>query len=184
MRKDFAAYEKMYALIRPAIREKDVLELATGTGAVAQNTANFARSYVATDMSEEMIEQAKKHFSGKNVTFSVCDMFSMPYADGTFDAVIVSNALHIVPSPEKALAEIGRVLKPDGVLIAPTFTHAENSVKGKIKAFFMKAVGFPLHSKWSCRQYLDFLENNGWTVRKYEVLKASFPLTYVECIKR
>lgn len=36
MRKDFAAYEKMYALIRPAIREKDVLELATGTGAVAK----------------------------------------------------------------------------------------------------------------------------------------------------
>ncbi len=184
MRKDFAAYEKMYALIRPAIREKDVLELATGTGAVAKNTADFARSFVATDMSEEMIEQAKKHFLGKNVTFSVCDMFSLPYADGTFDAVIVSNALHIVPSPEKALAEIGRVLKPDGVLIAPTFTHAENSVKGNIKAFFMKAVGFPLHSKWSCRQYLDFLENNGWTVRKYEVLKASFPLTYVECIKR
>ncbi len=184
MRKDFAAYEKMYALIRPAIKEKDVLELATGTGAVAKNTADFARSFVATDMSEEMIEQAKKNFSGKNIAFSVCDMFSLPYADGTFDAVIVSNALHIVPYPEKALAEIWRVLKSDGVLIAPTFTHAENSVKGKMKAFFMKTVGFPLHSKWSCRQYLDFLENNGWTVRKYEALKASFPLTYVECIKR
>ena len=38
-------------------------------------------------------------------------MFRLPYADGSFDTVIVSNALHIVPQPEKALAEIRRVLK-------------------------------------------------------------------------
>ena len=63
--------------------------------------------------------------------------------------VIVSNALHIVPQPEKALAEIRRVLKDDGVLIAPTFTHAGNSCPGKVKAFFMKLAGFPLHSRWT-----------------------------------
>ena len=43
--------------------------------------------------------------------FSVQDMFRLPYADRSFDVVIVSNALHIVPQPEKALAEIQRVLK-------------------------------------------------------------------------
>ena len=63
-------------------------------------------------------------------------MFSLPYASKSFDVVIVSNALHIVPQPEKSLREIKRVLKDDGVLIAPTFTHAENSFLGKIKAFF------------------------------------------------
>ena len=42
--------------------------------------------------------------------------------------VIVSNALHIIPQPEKALQEIKRVLKDDGVLIAPTFTHAGRCV--------------------------------------------------------
>ena len=52
-------------------------------------------------------------------------MFRLPYADKSFDVVIVSNALHIVPQPEKALAEIHRILRDDGVLIAPTFTHAE-----------------------------------------------------------
>ena len=51
-------------------------------------------------------------------------MFRLPYAEVSFDVVIVSNALHIVPQPEKALAEIHRVLKDDGVLIAPTFTHS------------------------------------------------------------
>ena len=98
--------------------------------------------------------------------------------------MIVSNALHIVPQPEKALQEIKRVLKEDGVLIAPTFTHAGNSFSGKVKVFFMKLAGFPLHSKWTSNEYLAFLQENGWTVRESTVLKASFPLTYAECVKR
>ena len=110
-------------------------------------------------------------------------VFRLPYADKSFDVVIVSNALHIVPQPEKALQEIKRVLKDDGVLIAPTFTHAGNSFTGKVRAFFMKLVGFPLHSKWTSEEYLRFLRQNGWTVRKSAVLKASFPLTYAECVK-
>ena len=133
MRKDRAAYEEMYALIRPVVKAKTVLELATGTGLIA------------------------KH--------------------------IVNAAAHIVPQPEKALAEIRRVLKDDGVLIAPTFTHAGNSFSGKVKAFFMKLAGFPLHSRWTSEEYLRFLRQNGWTVRKSAVLKASFPLTYAECVK-
>ena len=137
MRKDRAAYEEMYKLIRSVVKAKTVLELATGTGLIT------------------------KHI----------------------DVVIVSNALHIVPQPEKALQEIKRVLKEDGVLIAPTFTHAGNSFSGKVKAFFMKLAGFPLHSRWTSEEYLRFLRQNDWTVRKSAVLKASFPLTYAECVK-
>ena len=133
MRKDRAAYEKIYALIRPVVKAKTVLELASGTGLIA------------------------KH--------------------------IVNAAAHIVPQPEKALAEIRRVLKDDGGFIAPTFTHAGNSFSGKVKAFFMKLAGFPLHSRWTSEEYLRVLRQNGWTVRKSVVLKASFPLTYAECEK-
>ena len=97
--------------------------------------------------------------------------------------VIVSNALHIVQRQKKHMQEIKRVMKDDGVLIAPTFTHAGSSFSGKVRAFFMKRVGFPLHSKWTSAEYLRFLSQNGWTVRKSAVLKASFPLTYAECVK-
>ena len=47
----------------------------------------------------------------------------------------------------------------------------------------MKLAGFPLHSKWTSEEYLAFLWENGWTVRKSTVLTASFPLTYAECVK-
>ena len=183
MRKDRAAYEKMYELIRPVVRHKTVLELATGTGLIAKNIVNTAAHIEATDASAEMIAEATRGNRSAKLHFSVQDMFCLPYADGSFDAVIVSNALHIVPQPEKALAEIRRVLKDDGVLIAPTFTHAGNSFSGKVRAFFMKLAGFPLHSKWTSAEYLRFLSQNGWAVRKSVILKASFPLTYAECTK-
>ncbi len=107
-------------------------------------------------------------------------MFYLSYDDLSFDVVIVSNALHIVPEPEKALAEIKRVLKDDGVLIAPTFIHASNDFFGSVKAIFMKLVEFRQYNKWSSESYLDYLRKQGWMIRKREVLRASFPLTYVE----
>ena len=183
MRKDAAAYERLYELLRPVVRHKQVLELATGTGLIAKHIVRSADHIEATDASQEMIEQAKQGVQSTKLHFSVQDMFHLPYADRSFDVVIVSNALHIVPEPEKALAKIHRVLKDDGVLIAPTFTHAGNDFRGNVKAFFMTLVGFRQYSKWSSESYLDFLREQGWTVRKSEVLKASFLLTYVECVK-
>ena len=183
MRKDRAAYEEMYELIRPVVKGKTVLELATGTGLIAKHIVTAAAHIEATDASGEMIAEAKRDNQSAKLHFSVQDLFRLPYADRSFDVVIVSNALHIVPEPERALAEIRRVLKDDGVLIAPTFTHAENSFSGKVRAFFMKLAGFPLHSKWTSHEYLAFLRENGWTVQKSIVLKASFPLAYAECVK-
>ena len=183
MRKDGAAYDEMYELIRPIVRHKTVLELATGTGLIAKNIVNAAAHIEATDASAEMILEAKRDNRSAKLHFSVRDMFRLPYADKSFDVVIVSNALHIIPQPEKALAEIRRVLKDDGVLIAPTFTHGNSTLRGRLKLFFMKLVGFPLNSRWSSADYLAFLRQNGWTVRKSAVLKASFPLTYAECVK-
>ena len=183
MRKDGAAYDEMYVLIRPVVKAKTVLELATGTGLIAKNIVNAAAHIEATDASPEMIAEAKRDSRSAKLHFSVQDMFHLPYADQSFDVVIVSNALHIVPHPEKALIEFRRVLKNDGTLIAPTFTHAENSPWGNLQALALKIAGFPLHSRWTSAAYLAFLQQNGWTVCKSVVLQNSIPLTYAECKK-
>ena len=156
MRKDRAAYEKMYELIRPIVKAKTVLELAAGTSMIAKNIVNAAAHIEATDASAEMIAEAKRDNRSAKLHFSVQDMFCLPYADGSFDAVIVSNALHIVPQPEKALREIRRVLKDDGVLIAPTFTHSENSFSGKVRAFFFEAGGLSSPQQVDERGISDF----------------------------
>lgn len=60
MRNDRAAYEKMYGLIRPVVKAKTVLEVATGTGLIAKSIVDAAAHIEATDASAQMILEAKR----------------------------------------------------------------------------------------------------------------------------
>ena len=72
MRKDRAAYEEMYKLIRPVVKAKTVLELATGTGLIAKHIVNAAAHIEATDASAEMIAEAKRdNLFANSVEFSI-----------------------------------------------------------------------------------------------------------------
>lgn len=184
MKKNTAAYKKMYALIRPVVVDQTVLELATGTGMIARNIADAAKTVIATDCSEKMLKQARKRKHPNNVVYSRADLFHLPYEDHCFSVVIIANALHIIPDPEKALEEIYRVLTPDGVLIAPTFTHAKMIKTSRGKAKAIRLFGFPLQHAWSPKSFCKFLESEGWMIEKKMVLNACFPLTYVQCQKR
>ena len=122
--------EPLYAAIAQQMQphltpEMNVLELACGSGQLSFRLSRLVRDWEATDFSPKMIAQAKLKPRGTGLHFSVQDATSLPYADETFDAVLIANALHIMPRPEKALAEIYRVLKPGGQLFAPTFVHGE-----------------------------------------------------------
>ena len=56
MRKDRAAYDEMYELIRPVVKAKTVLELSTGTGLIAKHIVNAAAHIEATDASPQRSE--------------------------------------------------------------------------------------------------------------------------------
>ena len=73
MRKDAAAYERLYGLLRPVVRQKTVLELATGTGLIAKHIVRYADHIEATDASQKMIEQAKQGVKSAKLYFSVQD---------------------------------------------------------------------------------------------------------------
>ena len=68
-----------------------------------------------------MIREAQKGKCVDNLIFEVADATDLPYENHSFDVVLIANALHVMPEPEKALKEIERVLKEDGLLIAPNF---------------------------------------------------------------
>ncbi len=184
MKKDRKAYEQMCRRIRKVIVRKNVLELATGTGLIAKNVAASAVYMEATDFSRKMIQEAKKGSYPDNCHFSVEDACNLCYEDNIFDVVIISNALHIMAEPKRALKEIDRVLKPDGILIAPTFTHGKMVLPKRILSKIMGVVGFHTEHRWTEDEYIDFLNQNGWRVNGKKTLRASFPLTYVECKKQ
>ena len=152
MRKDRAAYDEMYELIRPIVRHKTVLELATGTGLIAKHIVNAAAHIEATDASAEMITEAKRDNRSAKLHFSVQDMFRLPYADKSFDVVIVSNALHIVPQPEKALAEIRRVLKIGGTFL---ICNESNGDTDKDKKWTEIIGGMTIYKDAELKAYLE-----------------------------
>ena len=122
MRRSERMYLQIHKAIRPFLkRDMDVLELACGTGQLSVPLSPYVRTWEATDFSPEMVTQAKKQLHTARLHFSVQDATKLPYGPESFDAVVISNALHIMPQPEKALSEAWRVLKPGGFLFAPTF---------------------------------------------------------------
>ena len=163
-------------------REMTVLELACGTGLLSVRLAGSVKLLEATDFSEEMIWQAKAKTHSSRLHFSVQDATSLPYAEETFDAAVISNALHIMPEPEKALAEIRRVLKPGGILIAPTFT-ASGSISGRMRMWFMELSGFKVFHKWTPQEYLDFLKENGFEITGRKIFDGTLKLTYAEAVR-
>lgn len=179
------AYKEMYHLMSQSLLpDMDVLEVATGTGLIAINIATHVHTVEATDFSPKMIETAKKKKAPSNVHFSIEDATKLSFADNTFDATIISNALHIVPDPVKVLKDISRVLKPNGLLIAPTFSqgHLRDST-WNLTAKLLKFIGFEAHSKWLPAEYVAFIEQNNFVVERCQVLKAAFPLVYLEARK-
>ena len=179
------AYTEMYTLMSGILtKEMDVLELATGTGLIAINIAASVCSVEATDFSPKMIETAKKKTVPKNVRFSVEDATALSFDDNSFDAVVISNALHIMPEPEQVLENIKRVLKPNGLLIAPNFSHGHlKKSSWNLSVLILKIIGFETYSKWRPEEYVLFIEQNGFKVGKWQVFKAAFPLIYLEAHK-
>ena len=185
LRFSHSAYMEMYKLMS-AVLTKDmyVLELATGTGLIAANIANSVHSIVATDFSPKMIGTAKKKNLPANVHFSVEDATTLSFDDKSFDAVVISNALHIMPDPELVLENIKRVLKPNGLLIAPNYSHGHlQKSSWNLSVFILKVIGFEIYSKWTPEEYVTFIEKNGFQVGKWKVFKAAFPLVYLEARK-
>jgi len=173
-------YDYLYQNISRAAEGKAVLELATGPGMIAKHIASAAKNVVATDFSPNMIETAKKDCVPQNVTFEVADATSLPYADKAFDLVVIANALHIIPEPQKALAQIKRVLKDDGLLIAPNFILRKSGAKNLWQKI-LALVGIKFAHEWTAEEYLAFLRENGLKIGKSQIIKGRIDLLYVEC---
>ena len=127
MSKNDTAYRQICKLSEQYIdSEKSVLELACGTGQITFLMAGKSGSWEAKDYSENMIIEAEKRNQGEHkceqLRFCVQDATNLTYEDEKFDVVVIANALHIMPQPEKALKEIHRVLKKtEFCLLLPLF---------------------------------------------------------------
>jgi SAM-dependent methyltransferase len=87
----------------------------------------------------------------KNVTYNV-DIQSLPFADETYDFIFASHVLEHIPNDRKALAEIRRILKPNGVAVLPVPIVCEKTVEygepNPDEAYHVRAPGLDYFQKY------------------------------------
>ena len=181
MKHSWKLYDTICERIRPGLtREMNVLELACGSGQLSFRLAGRVRLWEATDFSENMIVEARKKPRSSRLHFSVQDATALLYAPDSFDAVVISNALHIMPHPELALAEIKRVLKPGGILYAPTFVHGRGA-GFRLRAWLLTLAGFKVYFKWTAEGFERFISEHNFQIRQTALLGGCLaPLCYLE----
>jgi SAM-dependent methyltransferase len=100
-----------------AARPRRVLEVGCGWGELAEWIARETGArVVATDLSPRMVELARE----RGVDARIADVQELPIGDGEFDCAVAAWMLYHVPDLERALAELARVLRPEGRFVAVT----------------------------------------------------------------
>ena len=173
-------YEAICARIRPHLTQNMcVLELACGTGQLTYPLTGSVALWEATDLSENMIVEASRWPHSRRLRFSVQDAKNLPYEHDTFDVVIISNALHVMTRPELALREARRVLRPGGLLFAPTYVHG-GVKRRRPRLWLMKRAGFQVYQAWTGGEFMAFIENGGFTIEDATLLPDGIaPVCYV-----
>lgn len=97
-----------------------VLDVGTGTGALAAGVAAAmpGSEIVGVDRAEAFLSYARKNIPSGHVHFELGDAQSLPFPDASFDQTMALLVMNFVPDPEKAIREMRRVTRPDGVVSA------------------------------------------------------------------
>jgi SAM-dependent methyltransferase len=141
--KNMPAYEASLARTRTYLKDTDnVLELGAGTGSTALLLAENVAHLTSTDLSPKMMEIAeRKRVAAKvdNVTFKSAEIAEV---EGTFDAVLAFNLLHLVPDLPAALADIHARTKPGGHFISKSVCLGDGGWYFRPLIAVMRAVGY------------------------------------------
>jgi ubiquinone/menaquinone biosynthesis C-methylase UbiE len=134
-RAQLARMYQRYRFAASRCEGRRVLEVACGAGMGLGYLAARSRMAVGGDYTQGLVQKARGHY-GTRLPLLCLDAQALPFRDGTFDTVILFEAIYYIPSPREFLAECRRVLAPGGeVLVCSVnpqwqgFSPSEGSVR-------------------------------------------------------
>lgn len=101
-----------------------VLEIGCGAGAATCLFAEGGARVTAVDLTEAAVAMTQRHSDGFGVTVEQMDAEHLSFADGSFDHVFSWGVLHHTAEPERAFAEVARVLRPGGTALVMVYNRA------------------------------------------------------------
>ena len=125
----------------PLLETGDVLDIASGDGVLAELLAPHAQRYVCIDTSPRVVAAAAERLRRfTNVEVREGDMHALPYAEGSFDLVVLMHALTYAARPAQAVAEAARTLRPGGRLLLSSL--ASHQHRAAVEAYGHSNLGF------------------------------------------
>ena len=102
------------------------LDVGCGTGALSQTVLDLAApaEVVGVDQSAGYVAYTGQKIADPRARFEVADAQALPHADGAFDAAVSGLVLNFIPQPERAVAEMARVVRPGGVVAVYVWDYA------------------------------------------------------------
>ena len=155
-----------------------VLDCAAGTGEFSLAAAERAETVLCTDLSLPMLDRARKKAKKRgltNISFAQRDITALPDRDGSFDAVIAANVLHLLPQPERAVRELWRVTAPGGRLILPTYLQGRVGTAYGTMIKIYQGVGFHYEHAFTPETYRMLLESLNLAPVLVEVIPGRVP---------
>jgi ubiquinone/menaquinone biosynthesis C-methylase UbiE len=185
------------ALFRDAgrlARASHVIEVGIGTGRIALPLSAHVGMVAGVDLARPMLHRLIAKRDGAPVHPVEGDATRLPYPDAAFDAAVDVNVFHLVPGWQDALREVGRVLKPGGVLLHG-WTDTPHTDDGKnpnvllwetweavVRPLSRPNVGVPRE------QHGSFLPDQGWRqigeTHTYTYTRTSTSAEFIDRLER
>lgn len=112
-------FYQRYAWAGRFCQDKDVLEMACGTGPGLGYLKSISRNLVACDISGSVLQIAQQHYRGR-IDIRKLDAVNTQLQDGSFDVVILFEAIYYIQDVGLLLKEVNRLLRPGGVFLLAT----------------------------------------------------------------
>jgi SAM-dependent methyltransferase len=184
----FAAYDawryRQEAHIPPCLdridwRDRKVLEIGLGQGAESEQIIRRGGRWSGLDLTQESVDRVRSRLTTRSLHHDGLQRGSaldIPWPDATFDIVFSHGVLHHIPDIRSAQAEIYRVLKPGGTLVAMLYARGSLNYQVSIRILRRAALAaaYPLRrsrflpASPMLRQHLDNAEREG--LRRYLAL--------------
>jgi ubiquinone/menaquinone biosynthesis C-methylase UbiE len=167
----------------------NVIEFGCGTGYFTKTVAKNAKSVVATDLSERMLEVARVQLREyENISIEKADCRGTSFPAESFDTVLLVNLIHVVDCPAKCLRESHRILRTGGSLIVVDFTGYGMSLLSRMRlgAKYLKRWGLPPRrgrSDISPDELMSLAEGAGFHVEDVQLLESETNALYLKSTK-
>ena len=149
-----------------------VLDVATGTGQQAFAFAKKEYEVIGIDLSEAMLNVAKRKNKFRNARFEVADATELPFEDNGFDISSVSFALHDMPLSirERVLKEMVRVTKPKGTIIIADYYLPKSKIGKFLIYHFIALYEFEYYKNFIKYDFEALLRRNKIKIIKEEII--------------